>query len=142
MKLNNNYVVIKTNKKITCFDIKKYGFTTVAQKNYTQKNYARLSDNLRKCYKSWSNEKENAFNLCERIKNVLVNNKNIQVISYGVASAGVQSFSYAINFKINNLDYTIFITKSNNYLISTKENILHLLNNTRYIKSKQEYILN
>jgi len=142
MRLNNNYIVINTNKKITCFDIKKYGFTTITQKNYTQKNYAGLSDNLRKYYKTWSNEKENAFNLCERIKNVLVNNKNIQVLSFGVFDACCHTFSYAINFKFNNLNYTVFITRDNNYLISSKENILHLLNNTRYIKSKQEYILN
>lgn len=142
MKLNNNYIVIKANKKISCFDLKKYGFITVADKTYKQKYYTSLSDTLRKCYKTWSNYKENAFNLCERIKNVLVNNKNIQVISYGIASAGVQYFSYAINFKINNLDYTIFITRSNNYLISTKENILYLLNNTRYVKKENEFIFN
>ena len=142
MKLNNNYVVIKTNKKINCFDLKKYGFITVADKTYKQKYYTSLSDTLRKCYKSWSDRKENAFNLCERIKNVLVNNKNIQVISYGVASAGAQQFTYAINFKINNLDFSILITKNNNYLISTKENILYLLNNTRYVKKENEYIFN
>jgi len=142
MKLNNNYIVIKTNKKINCFDLKKYGFITVADKTYKQRYYTGLKDSLRKCYNSWSDRKENAFNLCERIKNVLVNNKNIQVISYGVASAGVQQFTYAINFKINNLDFSIWITKNNNYLISTKENILYLLNNTRYVKKENEYIFN
>ena len=141
MKLNNNYIVLKPNTKIDSFDLKAYGFKTEANKNYNLKWYDIKYTTLKKAYtSSYSNEKENAFYFCERIKKLFENNNSINIINAGITTKNGWRFQYAINFEIDFHRYTCYISATSKKIIASKEAIMYLLQCCKYNKKQNKYI--
>ena len=144
MRLNNNVILIKANNKknMSIFDYKGFYFLTEANKYYNQDCYITSKKNLDSIYKTYSYDKHKAFWNCLKIRNVLLNNKNINVKNYGIFLYNCHKFSYVINFEYKEKYFTCYITSGFTKIMSSKENIMFLLNNIRYVKTKNEYRIN
>lgn len=76
-------------------------------------HYKKLNDgsSLYKIYKSWSEEKEDAFNRCRKLKS------NLNGFDACLCGHNCDKFTYAFLFIEDNKTYLAYITKDNDYKI-------------------------